>query len=761
MRAKALLLIISVLMILGHRVGLGQEQSTPAAPPNNNGQKELDKQLKIYKSTLLEGKTEQIRVDAATVLLASDNPQARQILIEALQQSTPSTGRVAVCKALILARTSRQELKNAQQFIGPLLQVLASSDETTGRLAADAMLLFNYEQVAGPLVELISNESAPTQARLNAIHALQMHPDMRVAIELLRLLDDSDGQIVSAAVASLRSLGIEPAADPRGRQHIIEQLRQHGQEAFLRDQLIRQQAYLRRVKAQLAVWQKRYLAALDQIYEAVPEDIAKAKFLAGRLRDSEATVRLWALEKVRQLRLATKTTAKLAEEVGPALVELVGDPEPSVRLKTAALLSLMQEVNCAEKLLAQLEVEQDKQVQTELLVALGGACYYAFLPNSGFKIPAEIRSSTLAWAGKFLAEAEPHRIQTGAEVIRKLLEQDGLRAEEADKYLQLLAERYKQLKDDADGAVRGELVAVMAGLCAPHTAHSASAKQRFGALFEQALSDPADRVREGAVEGLIYIDKAKALEWLRKDFVSDRSPRVRSKLIDLAAEIGDEKDLAWLVGKIIGNNGESEQAWQAVLRIATRIPTAQLSKWVAELTDPGSQAKLSDEQKIAFLEIVERKASGDNAGPLLVSVRERLAELYRRLGQFQKASEYLSRLLEGSSAEKKQTYTVWLLQVYLQWPKPELTAQLVAKVLSEKDLDPNGVVVQAIEAYLSNPPQQADLNSFVAALSAIKVPENRPVWRRCLQQWALRANKNKRAGESKQPVAPKNGNSGS
>ena len=46
---------------------------------------ELDKQLKINRETLLTGPVEQIRVDAATVLLFSDDTQSRKILLDALE----------------------------------------------------------------------------------------------------------------------------------------------------------------------------------------------------------------------------------------------------------------------------------------------------------------------------------------------------------------------------------------------------------------------------------------------------------------------------------------------------------------------------------------------------------------------------------------------------------------------------------------------------------------------------------------------------
>ena len=80
------------------------------------------------------------------------------------------------------------------------------------------------------------------------------------------------------------------------------------------------------------------------------------------------------------------TKSKLPTELGPVLVDLISHQDRDVRLKTAKLLSLMGQLSSAERLLKQLEVEQDSEVRMELFVALGGACYYAFSPNSGLKI---------------------------------------------------------------------------------------------------------------------------------------------------------------------------------------------------------------------------------------------------------------------------------------------------------------------------------------------------------------------------------------
>lgn len=744
--------LLMLLLLLGCQqadVSVGE----PAPPVSEAvAEAELGRQLKIYKSTLLEGTSEEIRVDAAVELLFSKEAPAREVLLDALRQSENTSARVAVCRALIKARTSQGAVERKGDFIEPLLNILTTDEDfARARLAAEATLIFEYEQISELLEKIVTDPSQPTGARLNAIYTLKLQPDMGAIFKLMDLLDDPESQVAAEAENALKSLAIPIGEDARARREIREGLERKGKEEFLMYWRVRQemQRQMGELKRQLALWQKFYLAALDKIYEGISEDSAAAKgnFLAEHLGSSEAIVRLWALEKVEQLRVGT---SKLPAELGPVLVNLISDQNRVVRLKIAKLLSLMGELNSAEKLLEQLKVEHDDEVRMELFVALGGACYYAFLPGSGIKIPPEIRKQTLELAAEYLSQQEPKKAQKGAEVIKKLLEQDGLTSAEAEGYLDLLAKRYRQEVDSANGALRGELLDIMAGLCAQTSVHRAKAANFFGPLFVEALDDKTDLVRTAAVDGLINIDKATARKIFPKDLVNDSSIEVRKRLINLAGEVGGQDDLVWLWEKI-GSNGESEPAWQAMSKIFKRSDTAVLSRWMAEFDSQSARARLSDEQRITFLEMTEGKASGENEPKMLKDVRERLAQLYSKRGEFQRAAEYLGMLRKvARTDEEKEAILARLLDVYLKWPNVEAAAQLVHNCLLEKDLDPNNVIIISIDDYLAGPPAGADPNVMLEALAEIKVntAEPRPKWAEQLKCW------NDRFGRAKEPGKP-------
>ncbi|UCE98754.1 MAG: hypothetical protein JSV82_06070 [Planctomycetota bacterium] len=728
----------AILVILLVAIGCQQAREDILALPSDGAiaEAELSKQLKINRDALFKGSNERIRLDAASVMLFTEDPLARKILLEALKQSESVVARVAVCKALSQARTGQKPIRNKEDFIQPLFDILRTETDASARLAAEALLIFEYEQIAQRLEEVGTDASLPVQVRLNAIYALRLQPDMRAIFKLIDLLDDPESLVAVEAENALRLLGTPIGKDAEARKQIRSELKRRGRDEFFRDLLIRQEAKMRELKAERQQWQERYLSALDEIYDGIDDDATKSKFLAVHLSGSEVIVKLWALERISQWRVGTRSELP-TDELGPILVDLISDQDRNVRLKTAKLLSLMGELNSAERLLEQLNVEQDGEVRVEFFVALGGACYYAFLPNSGISVGPDVRKQTLELASEYLSKQDPEKAQKGAEVIKKLLEQDGLASGEVNRYLGLLAERYSRQASESEGALRGELLRAMAGLCG-QSVYKAESTRLFRPLFEEALRDETDMAREAAIDGLIYIDKTRALKILRKDFVNDSSIIVREKLIQLAGEVGGQDDLAWLAEKI-EPTAEGELAWQAMLKIFRGSDATVLDKWIDKLDSPNTKARLSDEQMLSFLEMAERKAVGEGKADVIKKVRGKLALLYRKRGEFERAAEYWGMIREvAATPEEKEAILAELLDVYLRWPNFEAATQLVRNSLLEKDLEPDNVIVLSLDNYFADPPATADPNAILEALVDINTSLDRPIWQQQVGRWTKR-----------------------
>ncbi len=743
------LFIVLLAMVIGCQQGKTSERRPDVASSTIATETRLSTQLQVNRDALLDkGSNEQMRVNAASVILVSEEPAARAILLDTLRQSENKAARAAVCKALSLAVGKKERIKDKRDFLDPLMEILRTETDSVAKQAAEALLIFEYSRISSELEGMASDTAAPVVARLNAIYALKLQPDVRATIKLLKLLDDADQQVVEEAAVALQSLGMPTGRDAETRLQIIDELESKGRDEFLREWVVHRELQMRNLEAEVAMWQKLYLGALEEIYNSYSDDEAKGKFLTGQLGSSQMVSKLWALEKASQWRKGTGAKPKLLPELEPILLNLISDPDRNVRLRTAKLLSLMVEVNSSQRLADQLKVEKDDEVKMELFSALGGACYYAYLPDSGIKIPSEVGKQTLELAGEYLTQGPAQKARKGAEVIRKLLEQDQLSSAEAERYLGLLAQTYEQQKTQTDAVLRGELLGAMAGLCGSRSAHKTEAAKTFGRLFEEALADEVDLGREAAVEGLINIDKTEALGKLRGNFAGDSSAKIRQRVIELAGEVGSKEDLGWLAERL--GSAESELAWQTMLKIFKAVEIDVLDKWVGRFSSQDMKGRLSDEQMVSLLEMAERKASGEKRPQMLKDVRNGLSELYVKGGKYEAAAKCLGLLWEAAeSPEEKEAILGRLLDVYLRWPNLEAAKGLVANRLLEADLDPNGVIVRSIENYLTTQAGGTDPNAVIKTLMQIETAMARPMWAEQMNRWS------QRLGQSSEPNEPK------
>jgi HEAT repeat protein len=744
-------LILAMVLVSACVFPLGAQSPGPSAPTSPARPPEVDQELALIKDQLFNNKDASTRVSAATVLLFKDDPVAREMILETLRQVENPAAKAAVCRALDRTRTDPRPLKNKDDFLQPLISILGmEEDPSVAQPAAEATLMFSYDQVQPGLERIAGESQLPVAIRSNAIYALQLHPDKRAVLALIGLLDDSDGTVALAATDALNSLGISLPEDAAARRQAISELEQQKPEAYLRKRLVRSEADIRALRSAVLSWQDYYFAALDDWYGSLSDETAKSAFLADRLKKTEPEIRLWALGRLEELRKGTGKL-KFSEDLEKTLLSLVSSRNRQVRLKTARLLARMGELNSAARLLQQLKVEDDAEVRQEIFAALGGACYYASLDTSPFKVPDEVRHETLEWAVKFLNEQPIERVRSGADVIRKLLTQNNLKPEEMDRYLNALSQRYAQATAEAN-PVRAELLNAMAGLCTPQSVCRPQATKAYSAVFEQALSDGTEAVRQAAVEGTINIDSAGALKRLRKDLVDDPSAAIRARLIAVAGDVGVAEDLDWL-SKKIGTPGEGGSAWQAMLKIFSRSGMDVLVAWATAFTSPPLQDKLSSEQAISYFVLLEQRAQAESRTDVLAEARRRLADLYTLAGDFKQATDYL-KLLEDVAAtpQEKERLLSDRLGICLRWPNLDMAGEILNGYLEGGDLNMDSPLAKSIDSYLKAPPAGADPNLVLEKLAKIKGKEGdaRPGWRDLLAQWSKPVARAPKAGEAEQ-----------
>lgn len=751
MKARRLHILSLLLIATCLRVVWAQD-AAPITTEETVPISQVDAQLRLYKTALLENPNAKNRLDAACLLLVSENPEARKILLDVLALADNPAARTAVCEALSPTRLWQTPIKSKEDFIKPLVGVITSEEKDFNlvKLAAEATLVFGYSQVQMELEKAVADSSLSVAVRTNVIYAMRRHPDKQAVIKLFSLMDSGEPQIVDEARKALAAVGVTVSPDPAVRRQTLLELQQRDAEVFLRERVIRQETRIRENEAEReSVW-KKYLADKTTLYNLQGTEDAKVKFLATHLAERETRVKLWALDRLEELRVGTSKAKFSAVET--QLKDLVSDPSRDVRLSTARRLASLWELNVAKPLLDQMNVEQDEQVRREILVALREACYTSLGDTApGPRIPDEIRTGTLAWGVRFLNEADPEKARVGADVIGKLLEPKGMKPEDVNNYLGTLAQRYARMNPANDITLRGYLLSAMGGLCSSRSACREQAAKLFGAVFDQALVDKTESVRLVAMDGVLNAnaDKLVALRKLRKDLGADPSVKIRLKLIDLAGNGGEQQELDWLAEKL-GAADESEQAWEAMLDIFQRSPTALLTDWTVKIKSPNAAVKLTPEKLIQFFALVRQKAQGESKPDLLKEAQASLADLYVATKSYKEASDCLRSLIAaGPTGQELARFQVQLLQVYLELGNAEAARTLIANYLAGKDFDlsPEGSVAKCIETHLGHP-TTINPGELLESLQQVQVgdPQVRQTWQALLSRWAERYAQARQAG---------------
>ena len=322
-------------------------------------------------------------------------------------------------------------------------------------------------------------------------------------------------------------------------------------------------------------------------------------------------------------------------------------------------------------------------------------------------------------------KTDPQAAREGADVIRKLLERDGLGDEAAAKYFDMMIQRYNTAEDST---LRAAVLNSMSLLCV-QSVYKAQACKSFGVLFEKALQDGNAGVREAAANGLVYIDGPRALGIFRQSLTGEGNEAINKKMIELASNVGAAEDLVWLAEKV--NTPPGKGAWDAMLTIFRRCDAAVVTDWIDKLSQGGGNpVKVTDEQLLVFLEIAERKIDGkDNTGTVK-KIRRIAADIYRRTGNHELAVKNLGFLLAG--ADEKDGILSEMFDSYVKLGNIKAASDLVHNYLLEKDLGQDSVLCKAIETNVNVPNEQSQ--KMLASLLEIKV-ENRPQWAGFLAKW--------------------------
>jgi HEAT repeat protein len=675
------------------------------------------REFRIYRDALQQGSTEDIRVDAAVVLLVQNDEQGRGALLSALRSEENPQARKAVCQALIKSRGLSQTIDSLEVFQEPLLAILQSESAEEAELAAEAMLLYDYADVAAPLDQILQNEERGSRVRMNAIYALRLRTEPTALRRLIKLLDDPDAEVAKAAETALQeAFGIPVGANREVWTGILDDLQLKSPDDIRRERLLRQEMKLRQVQAERDRWQKLYLSALDKQYELLDETSRKETIL-DMIESDLDPVRIWALDKASKYPVVD-------EVLREKLLSLLSDGSRDVRLQAAKALMNMSAINPAAALLERLQIEEDAEVRLAMLEALGEACFFAFSPGSDVELPKDIKLQTLEIASGYLQSESEDECIKGAEVLRKILELNNLTKDSMQSYLGLLDERYRKSLYQDEG-VRAKLLAILAHLCG-----QGGAKEPARALFEPLFLDAVDveddpALRLAAVQGISYVDSVEALQiFKQKNLMQDQSLAVQQVVIDVAGQTGDEKDLEWLL-VLLDGNGHSERAWLAIKSICQRQEVGFLLDWLPELENISAT---KGEYVREILDVAEQKAAGENDQDMLKRVREQTIAWLSERKVWEQGAAYLSGIGYSISENLYSDRTDFeAFIIYLYGGAVENAAEYVENCLSESDIKQGSPVPQAITVYFEEKAIGDASEVFLERILSIP-QEGRPDW---------------------------------
>jgi len=692
-------------------------------------QEESGRQLRVYSEALLQGSSDEVRVDAAIGLLLRQDAAGREVLIKALRASDNSPARAAVCRALIRSRGLGANVVPAELFVEPLIEVLIGADDAVSKLAAEALLIYRFSDIESPLTSVVKDGQRDLKIRLKGIYALQVRTEPQAFRLLIQLLDDSNPEIQQAAERSLQeSFGIPIGTGRQVWTAILEQLRQKSPEDIRRERLLRQEMRLREVQEERDRWQRLYLSALDNEFEIQPPEV-RGKYLLERLNSDLAPIRLWALRKINRL------SGDIEPSLRERLLALVGDSDRDVRFQAARVLTTMSALNPAEKLLEQHKKETDSQVSMALFEALGEACYFALSPGSNITLPESMPNEVLELSLQYLKNEQPAAAKLGAEVLRKLLERVQVDSFQATVYLTSLVERYRQsAAGGKSGTLPGDLLMIMARLAAQGYQRE-PAGHLFHQVFIEAVSDTnSPEVRLAAATGLIGIDKNEAFRIFKeKGLASDSNSGIRQVVFELAGQIGTKEDLEWL-SAYTGGNGTSDGAWQAFRAVLQRQTADVCIYWAKK----GAEGGFLPERTRLIWETAEQKATAESSGQLLEEIWSNLLKLAEAGKDYAQIIEIGKRIKAGNPRpEFVDSVNPVLLRAALFSQQKNLTESILKETLGKGDVGRGHPISGIIEEYLSaSEGKEEEKKSFLENLKEkYNNYPNNPEWSSQIQLW--------------------------
>lgn len=616
-------------------------------------------ELKTFAAQLAEpGRSAKTKIEAAELLLTRSYPQAAKTLEDFLADATNRPARIAIARAIARVGGGRKE------FIAPLTAMLTGEDAAVRAPAARALATYKNHGVTDKLIRIAMDPKRDQAVRLTTIGALQRVLDKLAVDALVRLLDDRDEAIRTAAAQALAKLTNIRAFGTSRRQWRTwwdkNKLKPRSEWLVdLADSLARSKAVLEADNARL---RDRLVRAMEDLYAATALARRDA-LLIGFLKDPVADVRLAGLRLVeRKLAAAEKVAAQVRLQVAAMLP----DADPRVRKSSALLAANLANPDAGKALLVRLKAETAPQVREALLTALGQ-----------LQDPAAL--------GPILAECRSKHAGVAAAAVRAMGRiaakhplADAARAVAA----KALVERYAETAPPDNGARLREALLTAMGVLRD---------DKFIPVLRGALKDSAAIVRLAAVNGLQKFGKAE-FGLAISPLVADRDRGVRRAAIVALGTLDGQKHLAVILQRTDPaaepDAAVRKQAWDTGMALLAKCDAKVLSRVAADLARRPDAA----DQRIRILQMLAALLRRDK-GAELPGILRRLGRLLHGANRPAEAAVCLAEAYTALAGVKNpQAADVWN-----EWIDAMLAADDPAVVKAIADQEGDKAFAGAVE----------------------------------------------------------------
>jgi len=630
-------LMISVVMSAGGGMLRAQSPSpsslplpaeTPAQPDS-----ERTARLDRYR-TIIENRNDSMatRIAQAEELLDTGWPEAVDAVVRLLTDGDDGTVKSIVCQA-IHNQGRRTPDRLSEQLIGPLLTLLAHSDEEVARRAGEALSVYTNPQVTESLGAVAADPDASQRAREVALAALTPNTHRReVAGALVELLSAQQPALVAGAIEALRSISaVDFGNDAVQWRSWWDSQSLLSDRAWLEAVLKVRSQRLRRTQEAFAAYRQESEKRYSDLAARLAETLA-ALFRQTPQPERDASLATWLGDPSPEYR---RSAAKLIAEqisegnlpsdtVRAALVRRYADDSAEVRRLAIDIIGALNEPGDATALLQRLKVEQDVSVRETILKVLGK------LRNPD-AIPPLIEEL-------LRADAPDACVAAAAESLGTLAARGGFEESVTVTMIEPLKSRFAR----TPATSRGVRIAILGAMAATRS-------PEFRPEFEAHLAAEDSELLLRAIQGVAVVGNGAQLDRL-SNLATHVDARVRQRAITAIGDLGGPDQLSIVVARMSPAvetvEGPREAAWQAFRKICERAPLDAQAAAADRLVDlPVYREKYLKELHDRLLK--QQPESRD-----LNRVRETLARTFAALGRNGEALPYWQALYTDAVATK-------------------------------------------------------------------------------------------------------------